>query len=247
MKTGIVIQARKGSTRLPGKMVLPFYKGKNLLEILLEKIKSNYSHYPIILATTVNNEDDELEEIAQKKNIPVFRGSEQNVLDRFIKTGEKYKLDNIIRVCADNPFLDMPHIQTLINQIEKGQEDYVSFKNEEEIPVIKTHLGLFTEAVKLKSLKRTQKLTSNPLYLEHVTNFIYENEKKFDLNLLNLPPYFNNTQQIRLTLDTQEDFELEKKLYNQYSLLSTEDLIKHIKKQKDLLERMEKEISKNIK
>ena len=246
-KTGIIIQARKGSTRLPGKMLLPFDGDKNVLEILLEKLKDHYSSYPIILATTTAPQDDKLAEIARNKKLIVFRGNEENVLSRFVEAGEKYQLDNIIRVCADNPFLDMPHIQKLIDEIENSDYDYVSYQNEEGLPVIKTHLGLFTEAAKLQSLKKIQKATDKPLYFEHVTNYIYENPDNFKVNLLNLPEYFKQTKNIRLTLDTASDFEMEKKLYKKYGHLETRELIKKIKQEKDLLEKMKSEIDKNRK
>jgi len=247
MKTGIIIQARKGSTRLPNKMVLPFDGDKNVLEILLDKLKEYYPSYPIILATTTAPQDDELAEIARNKKLFVFRGDKKNVLSRFVEAGEKYQLDNIIRVCADNPFLDMPHIQELIDLIEQGEADYVSYQNQDGLPVIKTHLGLFTEAVKLKSLKRIQKDTDEPQYFEHVTNYIYENSEEFKVSLINLPNYFKQTKNIRLTLDTASDFEMEKSLYKKYEHLNTRELIERIKQDKYLLKKMKREIEKNQK
>jgi len=247
MKTGIIIQARRGSTRLPDKMTLPFADDKNVLEIIIEKIKKKYAGYPIILATTTSVEDDKLEEIAKENQIQIFRGSENNVLNRFIEAGKKFELENIIRVCADNPFLDTPHIQKLIDSIEKNDIDYASYKNEKGLPVIKTHLGLFTEAVKLNSLKKIEESTSESIYLEHVTNYIYEHKKMFKLNLINLPDYFKNTENIRLTMDTASDFELEKKIFSTYNNLNTRELIHKIKEDKSILNQMQKEINNNKK
>jgi spore coat polysaccharide biosynthesis protein SpsF len=247
MKTGIVIQARKGSTRLPNKMVLPFDQEKGVMEIILEKLIQHYKNFPIILATTDLPQDDELEEIAIKHGIHCLRGSENDVLERFIETGEKWKLDNIIRVCADNPFLDMPHIAQLINEINTSDKDYVSFKNNHDTPVIQTHLGLFTEAVKLSSLKKVQEKTKDKHYREHVTNYIYEHPDMFEIKLMNLPPVFKETENIRLTLDSPTDFQLEKELYKKYKHLDTETLIELLKKEKSIQEKMKDEIMKNKK
>ncbi len=247
MKTGIIIQARKGSTRLPGKMLMPFSGDKNLLDLIIEKIKKSHRNVPVILATTQEPGDDEIEETGKKHGIEVFRGDTQDVLNRFIKAAEKYGLDNIIRVCADNPFLDTRHIKTLIKDIETGDYDYVSYQNEHGTPVIKTHLGLFTEAVKLESLKKVKEQTKKPHYREHVTNYIYENPKKFNINLKSLPSYFNDTDSIRLTLDTAEDFELEKEIFSQIKRYNMFKLIKKIKENKNWMERMKKEIEKNKK
>jgi spore coat polysaccharide biosynthesis protein SpsF len=245
MKTGIVIQARKGATRLPNKMVLPFYQDKGVLELLIKKIKKQYPNTIIVLATTDNKADDELEQIALENEIQCYRGDENNVLSRFIEVGEQYHLKNIIRVCADNPFLDVLHIQELTSKIEEGKYDYVSYKNNKGTPVIKTHLGLFTEAASLNALKSIAKNTDKKLYLEHVTNYLYTHD--YEIKLLDLPEYFNNTDSIRLTLDTLEDFQLEKALYSKLKDASTKELIEYIKHDKNIIGKMKEQIIKNTK
>lgn len=228
-------------------MVLPFYKGKGVLELLLEKLIKEFPKEQIVLATTVNINDDELVEIANSFKINIYRGSESNVLSRFIEASESFGFTNIIRICADNPFLNIPHIHTLINKIEIGLWDYVSYKTDNGLPTIKSHLGLFTEAVTLKALKRVNEKTKRSLYLEHVTNYIYEYRNDFTIQLLELPLYINDTESIRLTLDTVEDFELEKKLFRNTNYLSTENLIEHLKKNKFILKRMANQIDFNLK
>ncbi len=246
-QTGIIIQARQGSTRLPGKILKDFYDGQNILEILINKLKKSHKNLPLILATTQNKEDDAIELLGKKYNISVYRGSTENVLSRFIEAAEKYNIDNIIRVCADNPFLDTRHINYFIRELEKGNYDYVSYQTPDGTPSIQSHLGLFTEAVRLKSLKKVAKKTKNPLYLEHVTNYIYQYPEKFKIKLLSLPSYFRDTEKIRLTIDTQEDFELIKKIFKKLRLRNTYKLIKHIKSRPEWLAIMEKEIQKNKK
>ena len=170
---GIIIQARLGSTRLPEKMILPFYKNKGILEILIEKIKLSFPNIPVILATTDNANDDRLALLGEKLKILVFRGEEQNVLKRFIDAALKYDIDKIIRICADNPFLDMLYLKNLIKEYDDSSYDYISFKTSRDLPTIKTHYGFWTEGVMLTALKKIKKLTGEKIYLEHVTNFIY--------------------------------------------------------------------------
>lgn len=245
--TGIIIQARKGATRLPNKMVLPFYKDKGVLELLIEKLLSNFPTDNIVLATTDNPLDDELIAIAEKFRVKAFRGSEHNVLDRFISAAEKFDFQYIIRVCADNPFLDMDHIPLFIKEIESENTEYVSYKLPNGLPTIKSHTGLFTEAVALSALKRVKKNTSLPLYREHVTNYIYEHPEKFKLRLLNLPFYMEHTENIRLTLDTVEDFKIEQELYKTFKDKSTRALVAYLKNDDKLQERMKNEINRHTK
>lgn len=243
--TGIIIQARKGSTRLSNKMVLPFYNEQGVLDIVIRKIKNKYPEQIIILATTDNKVDDELIDIANKNKIEYYRGDEHNVLSRFIEISDKYEFENIIRVCADNPFLDVDHISILINEIENTEYDYVSYKTNNGLPVIKSHLGLFTEAVKSLTLKEIPDLTKDSFYFEHVTNYIYENS--YNIQLLELPTFFSETEGIRLTLDTSEDFLLEKDLYRKTLNYSTKKLIKYIKLNTNLTKQMTAQIKLNQK
>ena len=211
--TAIILQARTGSTRLPDKSVLPFHEGKGIFQIILENLKTKFPAEQIILATTENPSDDRLVKIAEAEGIRVYRGSEPDVLDRFIQTAKTYGIKTIVRVCADNPFLLPGMIQTLVNESGQDSCDYISFKLEDGTPVIRSHWGLFAEVVTLDALECVVKMTGLPLYHEHVTNFIYENPGDFKIKLLELPPIFRNKKDFRLTLDTPADFELLSDLY----------------------------------
>ncbi|MDF1672096.1 MAG: hypothetical protein P1U41_01210 [Vicingaceae bacterium] len=248
MSTAIIIQARLGSTRLPEKMILPFYQDKNILSILLENLLE-HSNTPVILATTTNPNDDKIADIANEYKINIFRGDENNVLDRFIKAAEQFNIDNIIRVCADNPFLQINYVNQLISEIENHNElDYISYTIDNKTPAIKSHIGLFAEATTSNTLKKVARLTANPLYLEHVTNFIYSNEK-FNIKLIPTPNIFFNRLDLRFTLDTQEDFNLLKDLYLSYKKFNNDiiKLIEYIDNNKSTLTQMNTQIIKNSK
>ena len=94
-----------GSTRLPGKILKPFYDGKTLLETLLDNLHK-VADAKVIVATSVNENNDELEVFLKEKRELVFRGSENDVLDRYIKAAEVNSVDGIVRICSDNPFMD---------------------------------------------------------------------------------------------------------------------------------------------
>lgn len=248
-KRAIIIQARNGSTRFPKKMIADIDgKGTTVLAFILKRLLRNFDRKNIIVATTTNDRDNILEQIAASLGIEVFRGDEDNVLKRFIDCAEKYEISEVIRLCADNPFLSIEDMETLF-AISMDDNDYISFNIDGEVS-IKTHFGFWAELVSLKALRKVAQLTDNKIYLEHVTNFIYSNENIFNIKLVH--PKFDVCRypmNIRLTLDTEEDFKHIKFILNQikdkdYSL---PNIYRILQNNPSLLEKMTLEINKNIK
>lgn len=211
MNLAFIIQARLGSTRLPNKILLPFYKGKCIFDLLLEKL-SSIENVTCIVATSSSPENNQLEDICKRYNIPCFRGDETDVLKRFIDAAQFFCIDSIIRICSDNPFLNIPMIKELIQVSQSTDEDYISYSIN-GIPSIKTHYGLWAEYVTLDALLKIQSLTSEPIYHEHVTNYIYTHPDQFRIKWLQVPTFIPNNNQIRLTIDTMQDFNVAKKIY----------------------------------
>ena len=116
MKFGIIIQARLGSTRLPRKILKEFYGEKTLLETVISNLQK-VAGVKIIVATSVNPNNDELESFLNKRDITVFRGSEDDVLSRFIGAAEANGIDGIVRICSDNPFLDWHGVNALRHHV----------------------------------------------------------------------------------------------------------------------------------
>lgn len=213
LKIGIIVQARVGSSRLPNKIVLKFFNDDSILDIILNKFENEYFHpFVKILATSTNEKDNHLKAYAIKNNFTFFQGSENDVLTRFIDAAENHNLTHILRVCADNPFLDVDYIKLIIEKTfhiyhnKKGTVDYLSFKDHKDIPTIRTHLGLFTEIVSLRALKKANYETSDNFFHEHVTNYIYENEQDFIIKLMRVPKILHNREDIRFTVDDIDDF-----------------------------------------
>lgn len=211
---GIVIQARTGSSRLPNKMILPFYKNQCILEILLNRLRSFIPIDLIVVATTTSTNDDAIVEICTRNGNLYYRGSENDVLQRFVNAAEYYGFDKIIRICADNPFLDMGALRALIQEFSISEDDYLSYSTSCGLPTIKTHYGFWAEAVRLSALKKIASLTQENLFHEHVTNYIYTHPELFNIHYITIPLSIETKSQIRLTLDTIEDFEIQKDIFS---------------------------------
>lgn len=215
-KIAFFIQARTGSSRLPNKVLLPFYNKETILDIIINKLQDNFKNIPIILCTSTALNDKKIEIYCNQKGIYCFRGDETNVLKRFVDAAIVYNTETIIRICADNPFLDILFLKNLIKYYNKNQNaDYWSYKTSIQTPVIRTHFGFFAEIVTTKALLEVLKQTKDKMYLEHVTNYIYSSTS-FSIKLKMLPSYLKNRTDLRFTIDDKEDFDLMKKLYCYY-------------------------------
>lgn len=248
---GIIIQARIGSKRLPNKMILDYYNNQGLLENLLIRLKNAKLEVPIILATTENEEDNILEKIAHSHNISCFRGSEDNVLRRFVDTADKFQLKKIIRICADNPLLDLKEMLSLIENFDNNNFDYYSYTLDGVTPTVKTGFGFWAEGVKTESLRSVLKSTDEKHYHEHVTNFIYEHSYQYEVHLEKLHQFSNSLLDLRLTVDTEKDFLLSKEIYGQCMkhkiLINPRNIEELVKKNLEWIRIMNLEMQNNLK
>ncbi|NCD41522.1 MAG: aminotransferase [Bacteroidia bacterium] len=249
--TGMIIQARMGSTRLAEKMLRPFFNGKGIFETLLLRIKNAGLTLPVVVATTTNSDDDILQKIAQHHEIPVFRGSGQDVLDRFIRAGEHYQLEKIIRVCADNPLLDLTALKKQADAFLSSGADYWCYALSDKTPTIKTHYGFWAEGVTLAALQKTAQATQETQYHEHVTNYIYTHPTRFTMHYETIDSPLEQEKNMRFTVDTENDFLTVQKvfagLYNNKTAITASAAIAYSKKYPEIIKRMQKEISNNKK
>ena len=250
MKDGIIIQARTGSTRLHNKILLPFYGGKRIIDLLIDNIKRSCPGKFVVLATTFLPQDDILMKVAHEHDIYCYRGSEDDVLSRFIGAAEAFGIDRIIRVCSDNPFLQTDSFPLFFEQADQQPVDYLSYAFADGRPTIKTHLGLFAELTTLDALKRVATLTDEKLYREHVTIYLYTHPEKFSIRYIPLAENLEGRFDLRFTLDTYDDFILLQKLYKEWyettprTLSSLLQLLTH---HPDYTEMMKKNILQNEK
>ena len=211
---GVIIQARMGSSRLPGK-TMKHICGKPLLYYSVYKaLQSKYTD-KVIVATSDKEQDDTIEKWCKENNIHCFRGSEQDVLKRYYDSAEESNLDVIVRATADNPFIDPKIIDLFILTLESYGADYVTMRH-------KTNTwpyGLDVEVLNMKSLRKAKEVAILPEHREHVTLYIKENEMDFKVKEIFYP---EDLSKIRLTVDLPEDFTraniLMEKLMNHYGL-----------------------------
>ncbi|MGA2418075.1 MAG: glycosyltransferase family protein [Candidatus Staskawiczbacteria bacterium] len=202
---GIIIQARMGSTRLPGKVIRKI-EGKTVLGHVIERLK-RIEGVKIILATTVKKEDDVLEKIAKNCKIPVFRGLEDDVLDRYYQAAKSFGIDPIVRITADCPVLDTKVAEKVIDFYLINNFDYVS-----NIHPVSYPDGLDVEVFSFKVLEKSWKKAKLKSEREHVTSYILKNPRIFKTgNVANNKDYSS----FRLTLDEKEDLILIRKIYKE--------------------------------
>jgi spore coat polysaccharide biosynthesis protein SpsF len=206
MKTCAIIEARMTSSRLPGKILLPIMQ-RPLLELLIERLKRAPSLDEIIVATTSNPTDDIVEELTSQIGVKCFRGSEEDVLNRVLGAAEKNHCDVIVEITGDCPLIDPEIVENLIRIYHTNNYDYVS-----NILKIPYPIGMDTQVFSTAVLQKVAALTDDPVDHEHVSLFIYEHPEIFSLYNVesDLPEKYSN---LRLTVDTQEDFELIQKIY----------------------------------
>ncbi len=200
----LITQARSGSTRLPGKVLLKVH-GQELLKIHLDRIRKAKLVNEFVLATTTNTEDDVIQELCEKWGVRFSRGSEQDVLDRYYQAAKPYKPDYVVRVTSDCPLVDPEMIDavvafTLINDIDYGANIL-----SEKFPD-----GQDVEVFKFSALEKAWNEAKLQSEREHVTPFIKKNSDYNAGNLftaMDLPSKINYTG-VRMTVDVPQDLEL---------------------------------------
>lgn len=250
MKIGIIVQARMGSTRLPGKILKEFYKGQTLLEVLLAKLHK-VPNATVIVATSDNPNNDALEDFLKEKHELVYRGSEDDVLSRFIGAADQFGIDGVIRICSDNPFIDLDGLKKLASAASQSKDvDYMGFRINNK-PSILTHFGFWGEFVTTKALKKVAEITSEKSAHEHVTYYVYNHPETFTCDWLTTPTSLDGKGNIRLTIDTPEDLENAKLVFQSlmeqdenYTLEQVVEFLDHNTKIKDSMARI---IEQNIK
>ena len=246
-----IIQSRMGSTRLPGKLLLPFYGEKTILDILLDKLR-RIKQADVIIATTDNPADDPIADKASQLGVKCYRGAEHDVLARFIGAAKFYGVEKIVRVCSDNPFIDLNSMQRLVDVADTCEADYVSF-SVNGTPSILTHYGFWAEYVSLRALQIVMDRTNETFYHEHVTNYIYKHPSEFNIEWLHVGEEIASHKDIRLTIDTEVDFRNTGKLFEilcrdkKGSYPDAKEVIKFIEENPEFLSLMKEEIRKNEK
>ena len=227
MKILAIIQARMGSTRLPGK-ILKEVNGKPLLLYQLERVKKSKLIDRIVIATTTNKNDDLIVSFCEQYNVDYYRGSEEDVLARYYEASQQFGGEVIVRLTSDCPIIDPSIIDKTIKYYINNLPyyDYVSNTIERTYP-----RGLDTEVFSKKALENTYLKANLERDREHVTAYMYSNPDNFSIGFITNAQDFGKH---RWTVDTFEDFQLIelilKKLYKENYFFSMNDVINLLEK-----------------
>ena len=208
MRIVAVIQARMGSTRLPGK-VLRDINGETMLSRVVQRVRRAKLLDQIVVATTVEAADDPIVVACNNLKVAVFRGSEKDVLDRYYQTSLAYNADAIVRITSDCPLIDPMLIDEVVQVFLQEAPDYASNALTRTYP-----RGLDTEVIAQPALTRTWSEATKSYQRAHVTPYIYQNPRLFRLVSVKSVTDFSH---YRWTVDTIEDLQLAEEIYSQLS------------------------------
>lgn len=227
------IEARMTSSRLPGKVLLNAIDDICMLEFMIQRVKNSSFIDDIIVATTINKEDDPIIDLCNKMNIHFFRGSENDVLSRVLKAHEFLNSDIIVELTGDCPLIDPEIIDKVILEYLNGDYDYVSNDHIRSYP-----LGLDVQVFSKRILAGVNKKTKNVDDREHVSLYIYTSgEYKLKAVIADDDLFWPD---LRITLDDQGDYNFIKKIIENFYPYTgfhfdSKDIIKFINNNKDLL------------
>jgi spore coat polysaccharide biosynthesis protein SpsF len=200
------IEARFASSRLPGKTLLEIC-GKPTLELIIERLRRSKFIKEVVIATTVNPDCNAIEDLAKRLNVGCFRGSEDDVLDRVLQSAKAYHADIIVEITGDETLIDPIIVDQTIEYYLKGDFDYVSNTLNRRYP-----RGLDAQVFGVNLLDEVSRLTNENADRENVSLYIYEHPERYKLGSVEAPEELNHPDW-RWTLDTKEDFEFLKTIY----------------------------------
>ena len=238
MKFSIIVEARLSSSRLKNKILMKIKK-YTFLEFLIRRLKLVESKNEIIIATTDNEKNDEIINIAKKLNVKYFRGSQENVIKRVLDASKKYKCNYIVRITSDCPVIDPKIIDLVIENFKNNNCDYLSNSNIRSYPD-----GMDVEVFKYETLLKSYKYAKTNKDKEFTTLSIRKNSKYFKIINL-IAPKELYWPSLGLTLDEFDDYKFLRKIilsFKEKTSFTCMDILNLLKKNKKWLY-----INKNVK
>jgi spore coat polysaccharide biosynthesis protein SpsF len=212
MRPVAIIQARIGSTRLPGKILMPL-RGHPMLWHVVQRVRATLSITEVVVATTTEERDEPVRAFCAAAGIACFSGSEQDVLDRFYQAAVRHQADPVVRITADCPLVDPGVIERVLTMYATGKFDHVgvatgagaAFQEQGRFPD-----GLDAECFSFAALERAWREATAASDREHVTPFIWRQPGRFRLGVLR--PHADYST-LRWTVDTAADFQVAEQIY----------------------------------
>jgi spore coat polysaccharide biosynthesis protein SpsF len=199
-----IIQARTGSTRLPRK-VLREIGGATMLDRVVRRTKRASQLSEVVVATTVEPDDDAIVTECDRLGVQVFRGSEDDVLDRYYHAAMTFKAEAVVRITSDCPLIDSSVIDEVVRAFSGETPDYASNSLTRTYP-----RGLDVEVMTMEALARAWNEATEPYHRVHVTPYLYQHPDVFRLLSLKAEADYSH---LRWTVDTPEDLELVRSIY----------------------------------
>ena len=225
-KVGIIIFSRYDSSRFPGKALIKI-KGRELLGHVLDRAKKIGKEFTIVVATSLEKNDDKIEEFALSENVKVFRGSLINVMDRAIECCKKFNFNSFARICGDRPLFCPDIVRELIHYHEKNSMDLTTNNKKKTFPA-----GFTSEIIDVRSLKKVIKNNKVEEDFEHITNYFYKNSK--DFKIYNLESSLDGISNLSCTVDYPKDIKKITKIMEYKTIIPAEltfnQIINNLKK-----------------
>jgi len=205
LKVVAIVQARMGSTRLPGKVLLDL-AGKSILGRVVERLGRAHAIHEVLIATTDSPRDELIVEECRRLEVPVSRGQEEDVLDRYYQAAKSIAADVVVRVTSDCPVIDPEVTDRTVREFLEARPDYAANTLQRTYP-----RGLDTEVMTADALARAWEEAHQPYERIHVTPYLYEHPEKF--RLLSVTGE-KDWSRHRWTVDTPEDLQLIRAIYD---------------------------------
>ena len=203
MKAVCVVQARMGAKRLPGKVAADIC-GRPMLAHIIDRLKTAQTLKEIIVATTVEQEDDVVCAMAEDCHVSMFRGPTEDVLGRVVRAVDQTDSRIIVHASGDNPLVDPNSLDILVRHCVEKHSDFCFMAG---LPI-----GVGPDVFSRSTLKILDQMAATPMYREHVNAYVFDHISDFSVAKL-LAPIELRMPQMRLTVDTPEDLELVRNIY----------------------------------
>ena len=208
MKTVAIVQARLGSSRLPGKVLQPL-AGEPMLVRVVRRLSRARTLDAVVVATSTAQADDAIVELGRREGWPVERGSESDLLDRYTSAAQAHAVKVVVRVTSDCPLIDPELVDEVVDAFSGSGADYASNTLEP-----RTYpRGLDIEVMTMTALSRAWREDTNPAWREHATPYLYRHPERF--RLLRVAGFEDHSEH-RWTVDTEADLELVRRIYDAF-------------------------------
>lgn len=231
-KVACIVQARTGSTRLPGKVLRPL-AGRPMLSHLIERLKKAATLETIVIATTDLPQDNPIAVLAEEHGVARYRGSQENVLARYAGAAEMTGAEVVVRITSDCPLIDPVTVDNVVRYFFAHNYDYVFAGVNSGFP-----RGLDTEVFTRKALMKAHRQAEDAPSREHVTLYMHRNPEDFRTASYPAPPELHHPDW-RLCVDEEDDFrlieEIYTRLYRPDSLIDFRDVVRLLESEPQLL------------